>query len=211
MKKILLFAILIGLVFLVSGCLGDQVKTKTITEILENPIEGEKVLVKGHFVDYSAVIGAPVCWPLLIPTEWGINFVGETGSSIAVNLTNLDMNDNLFVFENHGIRSTLNGTITAIVRTYNGPACEDYPEIPEIVNVTYLEVLDFVSDTPLSAEEQACIDGGATLSTSLCCLSTEDYPNTCLIGACGCSPDNSHEVNICNCGPGKCWNGVTCE
>jgi len=58
--------------------------------------------------------------------------------------------------------------------------------------------------------EQACISLGGTVETSLCCNSTMDFPNSCLIGACGCSPTNSHQVKICNCGKGKCFNGSTC-
>jgi hypothetical protein len=53
--------------------------------------------------------------------------------------------------------------------------------------------------------EQACINSGGTVTTQLCCNSANDFPNTCLIGACGCSPDNSHEVKVCDCGEGKCW------
>ena len=59
-------------------------------------------------------------------------------------------------------------------------------------------------------KEQACIDSGGTVSTSLCCLSVGDFPNLCVTGACGCSPSNSHEVKICDCGPGKCFDGETC-
>jgi hypothetical protein len=53
--------------------------------------------------------------------------------------------------------------------------------------------------------EQACINSGVSVVTQLCCNSATDFPNTCLIGACGCSPDNSHEVKVCDCGEGKCW------
>lgn len=62
---------------------------------------------------------------------------------------------------------------------------------------------------PFSEEEKACVDSGGKLSTSLCCGQTKDFPNTCLIGACGCSPENSHEIKICDCGDG-CWNGTEC-
>jgi len=53
--------------------------------------------------------------------------------------------------------------------------------------------------------EQACIDSGGTVKTSLCCLTTDDFPNMCLVGPCGCSQANSHNVKICDCGEGKCW------
>lgn len=64
--------------------------------------------------------------------------------------------------------------------------------------------------TTLSEQEQACIDSGGEVSTSLCCESTSDFPNLCVIGACGCAPENSHEVKICDCGEGKCFDGEEC-
>jgi hypothetical protein len=60
------------------------------------------------------------------------------------------------------------------------------------------------------SKEEACLNSGGQVTTSLCCKSTNDYPNLCLIGACGCSPDNSHEVKTCDCGEGKCFNGEQC-
>ena len=58
--------------------------------------------------------------------------------------------------------------------------------------------------------EEACINSGGRITISLCCKSSGNYPNLCLIGACGCSLDNSHEINICDCGEGKCFNGTGC-
>jgi hypothetical protein len=53
--------------------------------------------------------------------------------------------------------------------------------------------------------EELCINSGGNVTTGFCCLTSDDFPDTCLIGACGCSPENSHEVKICDCGEGKCW------
>jgi hypothetical protein len=50
--------------------------------------------------------------------------------------------------------------------------------------------------TPTPDPEQACVVSGGTVSSDLCCLSVGDFPNTCGIGACGCSPARSHEVQI---------------
>jgi len=61
-----------------------------------------------------------------------------------------------------------------------------------------------------SEKERACIASGGTVATSTCCLATSDFPDTCSVGACGCAPQNSHEVKICNCGPDRCFNGTTC-
>jgi len=58
--------------------------------------------------------------------------------------------------------------------------------------------------------DQACTNSGGTVTTALCCKSSNDFPNTCLIGACGCSPENSRTVKMCDCGEGKCFNGNTC-
>ena len=60
-------------------------------------------------------------------------------------------------------------------------------------------------------KEQACLISGGTVATSLCCQATGDFPNTCLIGACGCSPEYSHEVKVCDCGMDKCFNGIFCK
>jgi len=67
-----------------------------------------------------------------------------------------------------------------------------------------------ISPEELTEIEQACVNSGGKISTSLCCKSTGDFPNLCLIGPCGCSPENSHQVKICDCGPDKCFNGSEC-
>ena len=58
--------------------------------------------------------------------------------------------------------------------------------------------------------QQACVDSGGTVRTGMCCKSGGDFPDICAVGACGCAPDNSHEVKICDCGGGKCFDGNTC-
>jgi hypothetical protein len=62
----------------------------------------------------------------------------------------------------------------------------------------------------LTEKEEACVSSEGKVSTSLCCKLTGDFPNLCLIGACGCSPENSHQVKICDCGPDKCFDGEKC-
>lgn len=59
-------------------------------------------------------------------------------------------------------------------------------------------------------KEKSCIDSGGTVSTSLCCKAVSDFPNLCLIGACGCSSEDSQEVKVCDCGTDKCFNGKEC-
>ena len=63
----------------------------------------------------------------------------------------------------------------------------------------------FQAGSTTTTLEQACINSGGTVISSLCCKMTNDFPNMCLIGPCGCSPENSHEVKICDCGERRCW------
>jgi len=62
-----------------------------------------------------------------------------------------------------------------------------------------------------SAQEQGCIDSRGTASVSQCCKSVGDFPNSCLVGACSCSSDNSYQVKVCNCEEGKCFDGEKCS
>jgi len=66
------------------------------------------------------------------------------------------------------------------------------------------------SFTTISELEQACLDSGGEVSTSSCCISTSDLPDLCAVGACGCAPGDSHEVEVCNCGTGQCFDGTAC-
>jgi hypothetical protein len=76
--------------------------------------------------------------------------------------------------------------------------------------ITVDEILAAVNNAlnGCSGAEQACVGSGGTVSTSLCCAGADDFPNTCSIGACGCSPQASHEVQVCNCGAGRCFGGA---
>jgi hypothetical protein len=56
----------------------------------------------------------------------------------------------------------------------------------------------------------ACTSSGGVISTGICCNSVGDYPNTCLIGACGCGPGYNHQVRTCECPAGTCFNGASC-
>ncbi len=57
---------------------------------------------------------------------------------------------------------------------------------------------------------QACLDSGGTVATALCCETTFDFPNSCVVGACGCAPEFSHEVLFCDCGEDACFDGREC-
>ena len=70
--------------------------------------------------------------------------------------------------------------------------------------------LFFPAGSPVPEANKACINADGTVKTQQCCSSASDFPNSCLIGACGCSLENSHEVKVCDCGEGKCWDGTKC-
>ncbi len=58
--------------------------------------------------------------------------------------------------------------------------------------------------------DEGCLESGGTVTTGMCCASTSDFPSTCVSGACGCSPAGSHQVRVCNCPSGTCFNGTRC-
>ncbi len=58
---------------------------------------------------------------------------------------------------------------------------------------------------PCPSPAVLCNNTGGKAVTSLCCTSTQDFPNTCAIGACGCAPASSHEVQTCECPSGQCF------
>ena len=60
------------------------------------------------------------------------------------------------------------------------------------------------------AKDQSCVNSGGTIATALCCGQTKDFSNNCATGACGCAPTSSHQVKICQCGEGKCFDGNSC-
>ncbi|MBN1771421.1 MAG: hypothetical protein JXB32_09180 [Deltaproteobacteria bacterium] len=83
---------------------------------------------------------------------------------------------------------------TAVYNCWGAPACID--GLCSLI----------APDSP----ESRCLAAGGAISTASCCLSTGDFPNLCRIGPCGCSPANSHEIRVCDCGEGRCFDGTTC-
>ncbi len=72
------------------------------------------------------------------------------------------------------------------------------------------ETFDVINSEIKSEKELACINSGGTVGTGICCKSVEGFPNDCATGACGCSAGDSHEVQVCNCPAGKCFDGNSC-
>lgn len=50
-----------------------------------------------------------------------------------------------------------------------------------------------------SSAAELCVATGGTVESALCCHATDAFPDTCAVGACGCSPENSHDVAVCVC------------
>jgi hypothetical protein len=69
------------------------------------------------------------------------------------------------------------------------------------------------SDVPVSPDAQGlaalCTSTGGRIETAMCCRSSGDFPDSCLTGACGCSPSNSHSVAICACPNHGCFSTKT--
>lgn len=100
-----------------------------------------------------------------------------------------------------------------VKRTSPGPGCGVTMAITDPIHIIRTERItrpiefNYTDEVTRCREdlEDVCLDTGGTVEKALCCENTGDFPNTCKIGACGCAPENSHEVNICDCGEGKCF------
>lgn len=150
----------------------------------------------------------------------------DNAVTVAFEEAEADCNDDL----NPGtVRQNLRNDLTAAKEKYHN----DYQEIEEISitmdqlivdrKAAFEEAIQDFKDAMEEAknefkaiigeggeQESVCINSGGTVGTSSCCMATNDFPNLCLVGPCGCSPENSHEVKICDCGDGECFNGSEC-
>jgi len=73
------------------------------------------------------------------------------------------------------------------------------------------EAGDEVVDAATPSAEELCRTSGGTVTTASCCLSVPaSFPDTCLVGACGCAPASSRTIPTCDC-PGGCFSpGLGC-
>lgn len=62
----------------------------------------------------------------------------------------------------------------------------------------------------LMSPAERCTRSGGTVGTASCCGLVGDFPSTCLLGACGCAPESSHPVQVCDCPSGQCFDGKSC-
>ena len=59
--------------------------------------------------------------------------------------------------------------------------------------------------SPVADGTSSCVNTFGQVSAGLCCSDTGDFPDTCAVGACSCSPASSHSVNTCVCPSGTCF------
>lgn len=50
-----------------------------------------------------------------------------------------------------------------------------------------------------------CTSTGGTIDMGMCCMATPDFPDSCLTGACGCSPQSSKSTKVCACPSQQCF------
>jgi len=83
-----------------------------------------------------------------------------------------------------------------------------------IIIISVASVAGYLSynkiDTGEDSLRTACLTSGGEVATSSCCTSVSDFPNQCNVGACACSPQESHKVKVCDCGEGRCFDGKEC-
>jgi hypothetical protein len=69
-----------------------------------------------------------------------------------------------------------------------------------------------IPDAPVdSSAKDGCLATGGTVGHAQCCAGQPDFPNTCNVGACGCAPSASNNVQVCNCPAGECFDGTQCQ
>lgn len=76
---------------------------------------------------------------------------------------------------------------------------------------TPTHTLDVRSPTPTPFPDDSvlpCISTGGTPSSRLCCLAAQKFPNTCLIDTCACPRNVSEYVQVCDCGPSRCYDAL---
>lgn len=56
-----------------------------------------------------------------------------------------------------------------------------------------------------AAQRQGCLDSGGSVSSGECCTTVPEFPDTCDIGSCGCAPQFSRDVALCDCGDSRCF------
>ncbi|MDD5639600.1 MAG: hypothetical protein PHR47_02235 [Candidatus Pacebacteria bacterium] len=86
-----------------------------------------------------------------------------------------------------------------------------YNRLAKVKSFGYIIVDGVLKEVPPAVvAEKGCVASGGKVVTRFCCSSSNEFPNLCAVGACGCSPTNRKEIKICDCGTNKCFNGNGC-
>jgi hypothetical protein len=72
------------------------------------------------------------------------------------------------------------------------------------------EVEDIISTCDAPDPRTGCTETGGTEIYPLCCPGIVDFPVTCGRDPCGCPEIESHNVAACDCGEGRCFDGLCC-
>eukprot|EP00562_Extubocellulus_spinifer_P021363 CAMPEP_0178620908 /NCGR_PEP_ID=MMETSP0698-20121128/5535_1 /TAXON_ID=265572 /ORGANISM="Extubocellulus spinifer, Strain CCMP396" /LENGTH=733 /DNA_ID=CAMNT_0020259915 /DNA_START=159 /DNA_END=2361 /DNA_ORIENTATION=- len=101
---------------------------------------------------------------------------------------------------------------TGYNRDFNNPEFLDAVDPGEQVTLTITDFQEASGPPPSPTSEPTniCTEGGGTVTTASCCAGQDDYPNTCVVGACGCPPEDSEDIMICLCPENNCWDGISC-
>ncbi len=158
-----------------------------------------------QLTDVSEVIGqktmdAGTYTQIRLKIDSGTITVDGTEHTLAVPSGVLKLNRGFVLTPNETLKLTLDFNVEkSIIRT----GSDQYKLKPVIAVIS--ETLSGMSEP-----EQVCIRSGGTVTTMLCCNSVRDFPDLCLMGACGCAAGDSHQIKVCDCGSGKCFNGTAC-
>ncbi len=71
-------------------------------------------------------------------------------------------------------------------------------------------LLDIVPTCDAPDPRTGCTATGGTEHYPLCCPGIADFPVTCGADPCGCPEIESHNVAACDCGEGRCFDGLCC-
>ena len=126
---------------------------------------------------------------------------------------------NLFTRKNEGLDNDaakdtafLNEALTDEDEQYWDRILQQSASAPSVLvpTVATPTVPTVATPAPTPEETATCVQSGGTVQNAMCCRGVGDFPNTCVIGACGCSPFESQMVLTCVCPDGQCFNGNTC-
>lgn len=96
------------------------------------------------------------------------------------------------------------------------PIAEENPNLQDPINnnkISYQILSTFSFLGGAATKEQGCLSSGGKVVDITCyCSSPSDFFNTCLIGACTCTPDQKYarQLKGCECPRGECFDGTIC-